>query len=83
MRQASAASPLKVFGSQLAFYRSRAGLTSAEVGALVYLSGSTIRKVEAGLRAPTEDLVKACEDLPAALPEPAREPQKPRLPGVV
>jgi transcriptional regulator with XRE-family HTH domain len=65
MRQASAASPLKVFGSRLAFYRSRAGLTSDEVGARVYLSGSTIRKVEAGLRAPTEDLVTACEDLPA------------------
>ena len=64
MRQASAASPLKVFGSQFAFYRSRSGLTSDEVGALVYLSGSTIRKVEAGLRAPTEDLITACEDIP-------------------
>lgn len=35
------------------------------MGARVYLSGSTIRKVKAGLRAPTEDLVTACEDLPA------------------
>ena len=64
MRQASPASPLNVFGSQFAFYRSLSGLTAEQVGQLVFLSGSTIRKVEAGLRAPTEDLVTRCEEIP-------------------
>lgn len=53
-----------VFGAMLAYFRSSAGLSPEQLGARVFLSGSQIRKVEAGTRAPSEDLVKACEDVP-------------------
>jgi hypothetical protein len=46
--QATGVSPLKVFGKMLKFYRNRSGLTSDQLGALVNLSGSAIRKVESG-----------------------------------
>ena len=39
-------------------------MTPEQLGARVYLSGSQIRKVEAGTRTPTEDLAKACEAIP-------------------
>ncbi len=45
----------------LAYYRTRAGMTPEQLGARVFVSGSQIRKVEAGTRTPTEDLAKACE----------------------
>jgi transcriptional regulator with XRE-family HTH domain len=48
----------------LAYYRTSAGLTPEQLGAKVFLSGSQIRKVEAGTRTPSEDLAKACENLP-------------------
>ena len=47
----------------LAYYRMRAGMTPEQLGARVFLSGSQIRKVEAGTRTPTEDLAKACEGI--------------------
>jgi transcriptional regulator with XRE-family HTH domain len=62
--QTAGDNPLKVFGAMLAYYRNRVGLTPEQLGARVYLSGSQIRKVEAGTRTPTEDLAKACEALP-------------------
>jgi hypothetical protein len=40
------------------------GMTPEQLGARVYLSGSQIRKVEAGTRTPSEDLAKACEAIP-------------------
>jgi transcriptional regulator with XRE-family HTH domain len=55
--------PLKVFGAMLGYYRRRAGWTPEQLGARVYLSGSQIRKVEAGTRTPTEELAKACESI--------------------
>jgi transcriptional regulator with XRE-family HTH domain len=61
MKQSAAESPLRVFGAMLAYYRTRAGMTPEQLGARVFVSGSQIRKVEAGARTPTEDLVKACE----------------------
>jgi transcriptional regulator with XRE-family HTH domain len=61
VKQSAAESPLRVFGAMLAYYRTRAGLTPEQLGARVFVSGSQIRKVEAGTRTPTEDLVKACE----------------------
>lgn len=64
MRQSAAESPLRVFGAMLAYYRARAGMTPEQLGERIYLSGSQIRKVEAGTRTPTEDLAKACEGLP-------------------
>jgi len=62
--QAAGENPLKVFGAMLAYYRNRVGMTPEQVGARVYLSGSQIRKVEAGTRTPSEDLAKACEAIP-------------------
>jgi len=47
------ACPLKVFGAMLAYYRNRIGMTPEQLGARVYLSGSQIRKVEAGTRTPS------------------------------
>ena len=61
MKQSAAESPLGVFGAMLAYYRTRAGMTPEQLGARVFVSGSQIRKVEAGTRTPTEDLAKACE----------------------
>src|SRR2546429_6737902 len=62
--QATGVSPLKVFGKMLKFYRNRSGLTSDQLGALVNLSGSAIRKVESGRQAPIESLVDALEAIP-------------------
>jgi transcriptional regulator with XRE-family HTH domain len=62
--QAAGENPLRVFGAMLGYYRRRAGWTPEQLGARVYLSGSQIRKVEAGARTPTEDLTKACETIP-------------------
>jgi len=64
MKQSAAESPLRVFGAMLAYYRTHAGMTPEQLGARVFLSGSQIRKVEAGTRTPTEDLAKACEGIP-------------------
>jgi transcriptional regulator with XRE-family HTH domain len=61
MKQSAAESPLRVFGAMLGYYRTRAGMTPEQLGARVFVSGSQIRKVEAGTRTPTEDLAKACE----------------------
>ena len=59
--QATGVSPLKVFGKMLKFFRNRAGLTSDQLGALVHLSGSAIRKIESGRQPPAEPLVDALE----------------------
>ena len=64
MNQVVAASPLKVFGEMLTFFREKAGLTYEQLGGRVYLSGSMVRKIEGGTRAPTENLVKTCEAIP-------------------
>jgi transcriptional regulator with XRE-family HTH domain len=48
----------------LAYYRTHAGMTPEQLGARVFLSGSLIRKIEAGTRTPTEELARACEKIP-------------------
>jgi transcriptional regulator with XRE-family HTH domain len=63
MKQSAAESPLRVFGAMLAYYRTRAGLTPEQLGTRIFVSGSQIRKVEAGTRTPTDDLAKACESI--------------------
>jgi transcriptional regulator with XRE-family HTH domain len=63
VKQSAAESPLRVFGAMLAYYRTHAGMTPEQLGARVFLSGSQIRKVEAGTRTPTEELAKACEGI--------------------
>lgn len=57
-------SPLRLFGRMLKLFRNRAGLTSDDLGARVYLSGSAIRKIETGRQAPTDALVTAFEAIP-------------------
>lgn len=59
----AAESPQKVFGAMLGYFRANAGLTPEQLGTLVFLSGSQIRKVEAGARSPSDELVSACENL--------------------
>jgi ribosome-binding protein aMBF1 (putative translation factor) len=56
MKQSAVESPQRVFGAMLAYYRTRAGMTPEQLGARVFVSGSQIRKIEAGTRTPTEDL---------------------------
>jgi transcriptional regulator with XRE-family HTH domain len=63
MNQSAGQSPHLLLGKMLAYYRTRAGLTPEQLGALVYLSGSQIRKVENGNRTLTPDLAKACENI--------------------
>jgi hypothetical protein len=64
MNESAGQSPSMVLGQMLAYYRTRAGLTPEQLGALVYLSGSQIRKVENGTRTFTPELAKACENIP-------------------
>jgi transcriptional regulator with XRE-family HTH domain len=64
MKQVDGNSPLKVFGQMLTFFRNKASLTVDQLGALVYLSPSQLRKVEGGTRAPSDDLVSRCEAIP-------------------
>lgn len=63
MNQPAGQSPHLLLGKMLAYYRTCAGLTPEQLGALVYLSGSQIRKVENGNRTLTADLAKACENI--------------------
>jgi transcriptional regulator with XRE-family HTH domain len=52
------ANPRAFFGAELRRLRIAAGLTQERLGALVYLSGDTIAKVEKAVRAPTEELAQ-------------------------
>jgi transcriptional regulator with XRE-family HTH domain len=54
-------SPRHVFGAMLRFYRSRAGLSQEQLGALIHFSADQVSKVENGLRSPTHDLATACD----------------------
>lgn len=63
--QAAGENPLKVFGAMLAYYRNRVGMTPEQLGARVYLSGSQIRKVEAGTRTPSEDVPRHARRSPS------------------
>jgi transcriptional regulator with XRE-family HTH domain len=52
------ANPRAFFGAELRRLRIAAGLTQERLGALVYLSGDTIAKVEKAVRAPTGELAR-------------------------
>jgi transcriptional regulator with XRE-family HTH domain len=52
-----AGTPLGVFGTELRFYRTEAGLSQADLAAKVYASHDVISKIETGERPPAEDLV--------------------------
>ena len=57
-------SPRQVFGSMLRFYRSRAGLSQEQLGALIHFSADQVSKVENGLRSPTREFITACDACP-------------------
>jgi transcriptional regulator with XRE-family HTH domain len=63
-KPAPVVSPLRVFGAMLRHYRTRAGLSQDQLGGLLYCSGDTIGKIEAGQRAPSEQFTLACEAVP-------------------
>ena len=55
-------SPRHVFGSMLRFYRTRAGLSQEQVGALIHFSADQVGKVENGLRTPTQEFTAEAWD---------------------
>jgi transcriptional regulator with XRE-family HTH domain len=57
-------SPRRVFGAMLKYYRARAGLSQEQLGNRVYLSSDMIGKIEQGQRAPTNQFITACENIP-------------------
>ena len=59
-----AVSPVRVFGAMLRFYRVRAGLSQADLGARVHFSGDMVGKIEKGQRIATEEFTAACDRLP-------------------
>lgn len=59
-----AGSPLRVFGAELRYYRTRAGLSQKQLGIHVYCSGDLVGKIENGQRAPTQEFALACDTLP-------------------
>ncbi len=54
------ASPLHFFGAEVRRAREAAGMTLADLGALVPCDASTVSKIEAGQLRPTERFVTAC-----------------------
>jgi transcriptional regulator with XRE-family HTH domain len=59
-----AGTPLGVFGTELRFYRTEAGLSQADLAAKVYASHDVISKIETGDRPPAEDLVPLLDAVP-------------------
>jgi transcriptional regulator with XRE-family HTH domain len=59
-----AMSPLRVFGAELRYYRTRAGMSQDQLGARVYCSGDLVGKIENGQRAPTEEFTAGCDAVP-------------------
>jgi DNA-binding XRE family transcriptional regulator len=57
-------SPLRVFGAELRYYRTRAGLSQEQLGERLHFSGDLIGKIENGQRTPTEQFAAACDALP-------------------
>ena len=55
------ASPLHHFGSEVRRARNEAGLTLAELGALVPCDNSTVSRIEAGLIAPDLHFAEVCD----------------------
>jgi transcriptional regulator with XRE-family HTH domain len=58
------ASPLRVFGRMLRYYRVKAGISQADLGSRVFCSADLISKIEKGQRAPTQDFAVACDGVP-------------------
>ncbi len=56
------ASPLHFFGSEVRHARTSAGMTLADLAALVPCDASTVSRIEAGNREPTERFAAACDE---------------------
>jgi len=59
-----AASPLRVFGAMLRYYRTKAGLAQADLGARVHFSDDLISKIEMGQRTPSQEFTASCDAVP-------------------
>jgi transcriptional regulator with XRE-family HTH domain len=56
--------PAGVFGAELRFYRTRAGLSQKDLAALIHVSNDVISKIETGERTPAEDFPPRLDALP-------------------
>lgn len=56
------ASPLHFFGAEVRRARDAAGITLADLGALVPCDASTVSRIESGLLSPTERFAAACDE---------------------
>jgi transcriptional regulator with XRE-family HTH domain len=59
-----AGTPAGVFGAELYYYRTRAGLTQKDLAALVHISNDVISKIETGERPPAEDFPPRLDAVP-------------------
>lgn len=59
-----AASPLRLFGAMLRFYRVKAGLAQTDLADHIHFSDDLISKIEMGQRPPTEQFAAACDAMP-------------------
>lgn len=59
-----AGTPLGVFGSELRYYRTNAGLSQGDLAAKVHVSHDVISKIETGDRPPAEDFPARLDSVP-------------------
>src|ERR1700685_1304468 len=59
-----AGTPAGVFGAELRFYRTRAGLSQKDLAATVHVSNDVISKIETGERPPAEDFPPRLDAVP-------------------
>src|SRR5215475_10713882 len=59
-----AGTPAGVFGAELRFYRTRAGLSQKDLAALAHVSHDVISKIETGERPPAEDFPPRLDAIP-------------------
>jgi DNA-binding XRE family transcriptional regulator len=60
-----AGTPAGVFGAELRFYRTRAGVSQKDLAALVRVSNDVISRIETGERPPAEDFPPASTPYPS------------------
>jgi DNA-binding XRE family transcriptional regulator len=59
-----AGTPAGVFGAELRYYRTRAGLSQKDLAALALVSHDVISKIETGERPPAEDFPARLDAIP-------------------
>jgi len=59
-----AGTPAGVFGAELRYYRTAAGLSQKDLAALVHVSNDVISKIETGERPPAEDFPPRLDAIP-------------------